>query len=168
MSDLPNILTEAAPPPPPPSPADAAPAPFAVRIWSAFTLASCLGMLAVGLVLTPSSTGAETHRQLGLPPCGFYHATGYPCPTCGCTTAVSHFSHGHFIASFLTQPFGFAVAALAFVLIPLTLIGLATGKWFGPSMFALSWYWRRWLYPGIAIFIFAWIFKIISVKTGHG
>lgn len=35
----------------------------------------------------------ETHRQLGLPPCGFYAMTGLPCPSCGFTTSFSLLMH---------------------------------------------------------------------------
>jgi hypothetical protein len=171
MTDIPNPISEAAPLPQPSSAhasTTAAYPAFAVRIWCAFTFLLCTGMLAVGFYLTPSPDGfGKNHGLFGMPPCGFYQTTGYPCPTCGCTTAVSHFAHGHLVASLFTQPFGFAVALLAVVLIPLTSFGLVTGKWIGPSMFALSWYWRRWLYTGITIFVLGWLYKIIMITMAH-
>jgi hypothetical protein len=123
-------------------------------------------MLTVGLKLQPDPRGLETHRQLRLPPCGFLMTTGLPCPTCGCTTAVSNFAHGRWLTSFTTQPFGFVVGLLALALLPFTLMGMLTGRWFGPSMFFLQWYWRVWVYGGIAILALAWIYKIYMVKHG--
>ena len=138
---------------------------FAVRMWCSFTLATSAAMLGVGLLLTPSPDGAGTHQQLGLPPCGFYHATGIPCPTCGCTTAVSYFAHGHLLLSLLTQPFGFAVALLAAVLLPLAIVGIVTGTWKGPSMYWLSWHWRTWVFGGMGVLILGWIYKIMIVRA---
>ena len=37
-------------------------------------------------------------------PCGFKQRYNLPCPTCGMTTAVIAFSHGHIIDAFYTQP----------------------------------------------------------------
>jgi hypothetical protein len=180
MSDVSNILTKSVPgdpgtgapvllaEAPPPAPPYRITTAVAVRIWCAFALSICIGMLAVGFILTPSPDGTGTHRELGLPPCGFYSTTGIPCPTCGCTTAVSYLAHGQPINSFLTQPFGFTVGLIAFLLIPLSLVGLVTGKWHGPSAFFMGWYWQYWLWGGIGILLVGWAYKIISVKTGHG
>ena len=117
-----------------------------VRLWCAFVFAMCAGMLGVALYLRPDpfGTGTGTHQQLGLAPCNWQQTLGIPCPTCGCTTAVAYFAHAHPLKSFLTQPFGFAVALLATLLLPLTFWGLLTGQWKGPSMFTLGWYWQ-WL-----------------------
>ena len=134
---------------------------LAVRIWCTFIFVLCVSMLGMGLYLTPSADGVGTHQQLNLPPCGWLSTLGFPCPTCGCTTAVSYLSHGHLIRSFLTQPFGFTVGLLGAVLVPLTLVGMATGKWIGPSMFWLGWHWRYWVFGTLAVLILAWGYKII-------
>jgi len=123
-------------------------------------------MLGLGAILTPSPDGFGKHAGLfGMPPCGMYQTTGIPCPTCGCTTAVAHFSHGHILTSFLTQPFGFAIAVFALLAIPFTANSLVTGRWRGPSMFFFQWYWRYWVFGTIAIFLLGWIYKIIIVTT---
>jgi hypothetical protein len=134
------------------------------RTWCTFIFLTCAAMIAVGLRLHPDLSGTGTHQQLGFPPCGLMQTTGVPCPTCGCTTAVTHFVHGHLLTAFITQPFGFAVGLLAVVLLPLTLYGAITGIWKGPSMFVLGWYWRYWVYGSLAIFIFAWVYKVIAVQ----
>jgi hypothetical protein len=142
--------------------------PLAVRLWCSFLFLICSGMMGVGLWLTPDPQGLGSHQELGLPPCGFFLATGCPCPTCGCTTAVSHFAHGQILASLLCQPFGFAVALIATLLIPLTLLGALTGKWMGPSGFTLGWYWPTWVFGGVGLLIAAWIYKIILIKLHIG
>jgi hypothetical protein len=138
------------------------------RLWCTFIFLTCAAMLAVGLKLHPDSNGAGTHQQLGFPPCGLLATTGIPCPTCGCTTAVSYLAHGHPLASFLTQPFGFAVGLLAIILLPLTLFGALAGIWKGPSMFVLGWYWRYWTYGSLAVLILAWVYKVIAVQYHFG
>jgi hypothetical protein len=123
-------------------------------------------MLLVGLWLKPDQRGVETHTQIGLLPCGFMRVFKVPCPTCGCTTAVSHFSHGNLTRSLFTQPFGFAVALLATILVPLTAVGVVTGRWLGPSMFWLNWYWWMWVYGGLLLLLGAWAYKIWLVWVG--
>jgi hypothetical protein len=144
----------------------AATARLKVRVWCAFVFAICAVMLGIALWLKPSSHGIETHTQLGLMPCGFFRITGMPCPTCGCTTAVSHFAHGNLAMSLFTQPFGFYVALVATLMIPLTAVGIVTGRWKGPSMFWLSWYWRAWVFGSILILVASWLYKIWLIKSG--
>ncbi len=71
------------------------------------------------------------------------------------------------LTSLATQPFGFAVGVLALLLVPLTAMGMVTGRWIGPSMFYLSWYWRVWVYGGLGLMAVAWGYKIVMVKSGH-
>jgi hypothetical protein len=134
---------------------------FATRMWCGFMTVLSGGMLGVGLYLQPSPNGLGTHTQLHLPPCGFYVFTGFPCPMCGCTTAVTHVAHGQFIAGIVTQPFGAAVGFLALILVVLGPIGVITGKWLGPEPFTLSFYWQRILFGSIGFLLAAWIYKII-------
>ncbi len=100
-------------------PAQAPPSLNQNRVAGALMALPPLALLAVSAWLTPSGTGLETHRQLGLPVCGMYQSTGYPCPTCGMTTAFAHAAHGHLLRSFITQPAGcvLAVACAMLVLI---------------------------------------------------
>ncbi len=143
------------------------PRPLEVRIWSTFTFLVCFGMLGMGLYLTPSPDGfGKNHGLFGMPPCGFYLTTGLPCPTCGCTTAVSHFAHGHILTSLETQPFGFAVAVVALLAGCLSAFGAVTGRWIGPSMFMLQWYWQVWVYGGLGLLLGAWVYKITMVHYG--
>ena len=81
------------------------------RIGFAILAAVCLSVLVVAAFLKPSPEGLGTHTQLGKPACGFYERTGYPCPTCGMTTAFSHTVRGQLFQAFAVQPAG-ALAAL--------------------------------------------------------
>ncbi len=118
--------------------------------------------------LTPDPRGVETHRQLGLPPCGFYRMTGIPCMTCGCTTiTVTHVAHGQFLQAIITQPFGAAVGFLALILLALAPIGLVTGRWVGPSTFTMGFYWQKILYGTLGLLGAAWGYKIVMVLNTH-
>jgi hypothetical protein len=137
-----------------------------VRLWCTFVFAMCAAMMGLALFLRPDPfhTGVGTHQQFGLPPCGWQQTLGIPCPTCGCTTAVSCFAHGQLQKAFLVQPFGFAVALLATILLPLTAWGIVTGQWIGLSTFSLAWHWRWWTYGSIALLIVAWLYKLVIAR----
>ena len=171
MSDIPTTVPESVPRVPPvlveaplpPAMAEktAAQQRLEVRVWCTFVFVICAAMFGLALYLTPHE---GLHQKFGMPECGMLQMTGVPCPTCGCTTAVTYFAHGNPVASFVTQPFGFMVALLGFVLLPLTGYGLVTGKWKGPSMFVLQWHWQTWVYGGVGILLAGWAYKIIAVR----
>ena len=72
----------------------------------------CWGLLTVAWCLAPrEGDGYGTASQLGLPDCAYLVNSGYPCPTCGMTTAVSAAAQGKLAAAFRAQPFGIVVAA---------------------------------------------------------
>lgn len=92
-------------------------------------------IIGTALWLVPAKDHMGTHRQLGLLPCGFVTMTGYPCPTCGMTTAFAYAVRGQFIDSIRSQPAGFALA-LATVIIGVCAVGAMTiGRY--P---AINWY----------------------------
>ena len=82
------------------------------RIVAIAIFVPCLAVLLLAAYLNPHSDGMGTHTQLGLPACGFMVTTGYPCATCGCTTAFAHAANGSLLDAFLTQPFGATLALL--------------------------------------------------------
>jgi hypothetical protein len=135
-----------------------------VRLWCSIIFAMCFAMMGLARYLNPDPSGVGTHQQLGLPPCGWEATLHLPCPTCGCTTAVSFFAHAHPLKSLLTQPFGFTVALLATVLLPLTFWGMITGRWKGPSTFTLGWYWPWWTYGSIGLLAAAWVYKLVIAR----
>lgn len=90
-------------------------------IWLVL-FAAPTAVFATAASLTPNPVGHGTHMQLGLPPCGFYVMTGYPCPGCGLTTCFSYMVRGDVVNAALANPFGVmlflisaAVAIVAFI-----------------------------------------------------
>ncbi len=129
--------------------------------WAALAVAfACFAPLVLGALLRPSAEGHGTHRQLGLPPCGWAMALDAPCPTCGMTTAFAWAGEGQMAESFRTQPAGFALAVLAaaagwgalHVAIGNVRVGSALrGLWRGPTIAA-----------AVALFLLAWGFKALT------
>jgi len=73
---------------------------------------AALALLIVAARLDPSPDGLGTHRQIGLPPCGWIIAGDIPCPSCGMTTAFAHATDGHILRAMDAQPMG-ALLAIA-------------------------------------------------------
>jgi hypothetical protein len=118
-----------------------------------------MGLLLMRAVLKPSPLGHGTHEQLGLPPCQMMARFGIPCPGCGVTTAVTHAARGDLWRSFVTQPFGFALAIAAMLALP-----LALGIHFsGRDLYATLGRWNRrpvWI-AILALVVAAWIYKLV-------
>jgi hypothetical protein len=90
------------------------------RLWACVLLLASLALLCVALWVKPSPTGYGTHQQLGfgkyrLAPCGMLLTTGYPCPTCGMTTAFAHTVRGQWLRAIWAQPSGFLLALATMV-----------------------------------------------------
>lgn len=90
------------------------------RIRGALLMLPPLALLLTAAWLKPDPSGMATHRQLGIAPCGFLESNGYPCPSCGMTTAFAHAAHGALVASFIAQPAG---CVLALICAMLALVG---------------------------------------------
>jgi hypothetical protein len=122
-------------------PAPAPRRPFLRRCVAALIAAACLALLAVATCVQPDPAGLGPHQQLHLPPCGFYLQHGFPCPTCGMTTAFAHAVRGHFLQAFVTQPAGALAALICMIAAVLAtysaLFGRPLPKFF-PSLAALS------------------------------
>lgn len=83
-----------------------------VRAWAIITGVLAAGLLVVAATLAPDPAGLGTHRQLGLPPCSMVVMSGYPCPTCGMTTAFAHTARGQLLSALRVQPAGALLAML--------------------------------------------------------
>lgn len=117
-------------------------------------------ILGIATWLSPSSDGLGTHRQLGLPQCGWIIAADLPCPTCGMTTAFSYTVRGKFISAFKTQPFGMflaiGVALIGLLGITITLTGRPeTAFWY-------RWMTTKTLFIILGVAAFAWVYKICA------
>lgn len=100
-----------------------------VRWWAALVLLSCLGLLGLAAWLKPDPRGYGTHEQFGSGPCGMIIVTGYPCPTCGMTTAFAHTVRGQWYRAFMAQPAGFVAALGTIAAAVVAVWALATGRW---------------------------------------
>ena len=126
------------------------------------TLAAAVLLVVAGM-LRPDRSGKGTHEQIGLAPCGFPVMTGLPCPTCGMTTAFSHFAHGHVVQAARAQAFGFLLA----VGVAATLVGglaaVITGRrptvnWYRMNPVTVIW-------VGTLLFVAAWGLKMVLYLT---
>ena len=92
-----------------------------MRLCLALMALLFVGVFAVAIVIDPYKDGqvwlSETHRQLGLPPCTFKKATGYPCPSCGMTSSFALTVRGDLWHAFQANFVGalLALASLAFI-----------------------------------------------------
>lgn len=127
----------------------------------AFFAAGGIGLavfMALRLV-TPDSRGVGTHEQFGLLPCFTHALTGYPCPFCGMTTAVTYVARGQWAEAFLIQPAG---ALVGLAVIPATVACLsmaAVGRYplWTRAPVLHRWVWR----VGAALVLMAWLYKLL-------
>lgn len=108
--------------------------PTQLRLTALVVLTGCGTLLGIAAWLSPDGRGYGTHEQLPFQgPCGFLLSTGYPCPTCGMTTAFAHTMEGNWISAIQTQPGGWALAVGCGLAIFMSLWILKTGRlpiWF--------------------------------------
>lgn len=124
----------------------------------------CAAPLVFAATLTPSDAGMGTHKQMGLPECGFVLATGLPCATCGCTTAFAHAADGSLLTSLITQPFG---AILALSLAMMTLIAgwsAVSGMRLEPLGQIMAT--KAFVLPWVVLLLGAWAYKAAAVAAG--
>lgn len=119
----------------------------------------CAMVLGVAGLLHPDPRGYGTHEQLGLLRCGFKHLTGWPCPTCGMTTAFAWAVRGDLALAWSVQPFA-AVLALLTPIVGLVCAGFALANRslsarLGPGF----WFWSLWVTA--AGLLTAWLSKIV-------
>lgn len=108
--------------------------------------------------LTPDPSGVGTHLQLGIRACSTLALTGYPCPTCGMTTAFTLAAHGRIFSAFATQPAGAFLAIFNACAVLVSFYSLIVGL----SLFRLVnalWQPRPLIVLG-GIMVAGWIYKI--------
>ena len=134
------------------------------RLSAGLAAAVALSPLVIASRLVPDPSGMGTHRQLGLPGCGWLVAFGKPCVTCGMTTAFSRMVHGEPWEAFVGQPAG---ALLALACAAVVWIGLHTcvfGSRAAPMM-ARAAVRTSWLVIGGGVLVGAWAY---TIATWHG
>lgn len=112
--------------------------------------------LVTAYLLQPAAQGHGTHRQLGLPACGWQVSMGLPCPTCGMTTSFAHVARGEFLAAATTQPAGMLLCVVVAMTVVGSLWAALTGApmqrvlvaalrpsivWTGVAVLLLGWAW---------------------------
>jgi hypothetical protein len=132
------------------------------RVVAAIVMLGCATPLVISARLAPDPAGIGTHRQMGYPACTLLVVTGYPCPTCGMTTAFAHTVRGQWTDAFHAQPMGMllAVAAMAGVLASLSV--LVSGR-----SWTINWYRIRPTRLVLLIVLLsaaAWAYRIVSVQ----
>lgn len=131
--------------------------PLAARVQGLLLFLPAAVVLGLAAWLSPSHQGMGTHEQLGLAPCGFLMSSGWPCATCGMTTAFAEMAHGHLLRALLVQPAGALLALL-------TAVCFWVGLWAACTGMALTawwnWLWRpRHMLLLGALVLLAWAYK---------
>jgi hypothetical protein len=116
----------------------------------------------IGMIITPSLDGVGTHEKLGLPPCGFLVITGYPCPSCGLTTAFTLILHGRIIDAFIVQPFGVMLFIAFFIVSCMSVAALFMRLPF--CLILDSRHFERVQMILLISMLLAWIYKIYIMK----
>lgn len=141
------------------------------RIWAGVLLAGCLTVLGIAIWLKPDPSGIGTHRQLGfgsyrLAPCGMLLTTGYPCPTCGMTTAFAHTVRGQWPRAIWAQPSGFLLALATMITAAASAWTLATGR--NPLWPLILYVTPYRLFAALLILLFGgWFFRIAVTYFGR-
>lgn len=134
------------------------------RVWAAFWLLFSGGLLGIAATLNPDPRGHGTHEQLGwgkfrLAPCGMVISTGYPCPTCGMTTAFAYTMRGNWVRAVAAQPSGFLLALICGVVAVASTWTLVTGK--NPLYWLIFEITPYRLFAALVILLFGgWFYKI--------
>jgi len=132
------------------------------RLIGAAVAVGAAVLLGVAAWLTPAAEGLGTHRQMGLPECGWIMILDMPCPTCGMTTAFAFAAEGRFGAAFVSQPLGALLAVATTMSLLVGSFVAMTGSRVGTMLGRL---WRPrtgWVIAGLIVA--AWVFKVLVYK----
>ena len=143
-----------------------------VRLVGLLVSLGCLAVLLLAWHLEPDNLPLGPQSQLTVPGCALQQRTGYPCPTCGMTTAWAKTVRGQLPAAFRANLAGtvFALACTAAVF-----VGLVTAiagntfyqRFLQPFFRLLSP--LQWLYLVLALIIFAWAWNALwAFLAEHG
>ena len=140
------------------------PSKLGYRVGAGIGALVCLSILAVAALLKPHPDGVGTHKQLGMPGCGFYERTGYPCITCGMTTAFAHVVRAELGRAFAVQPAGALLALTCVITACLAALTAITGR--GREVIAgllnfACLHWAVVLMAVIAIMLASWLWMCL-------
>lgn len=129
------------------------------RCKALLVLIGCVVLISIAVWVSPDRTGLGSHQQLGLPRCNMVMITGYPCPTCGMTTAFSYSVRGRLISAIQAHPAGFLLAILTMMTAIVSVRVICTGK-----VWVVNWYRISpaiVIVAAIAVILLGWIFKLV-------
>jgi hypothetical protein len=112
--------------------------------------------------LEPSESGHGTHRQLGFPACGFLTVTGYPCPSCGITTAFVYAARGKWYDALKAQPFGLILFLTLCATGLISIIGIL--RKIPPSRLMNSREFEILQVGMLILFFLGWVYKIYIMR----
>lgn len=146
--------------------AERAGSPLRARLLAGLVLFGCSGVFGVAAVLTPDPAGLGSHEQLGLRPCGVVALTGYPCPTCGMTTAFAHAVRGELFGALAAQPAGLVLVVLLMTVAALAAHTVLTGRSWTVNWWRVSPVWIPSMLVGLIVA--GWVYKLVAgVATGR-
>ncbi len=129
----------------------------------------CLVILAVAVYVKPDAKGYGSHTQLHLPACGFRERTGYPCPTCGMTTAFSLVVRGRILRAFEVQPAGTLLAIACVLIAGVAFYGGIWGRRVDPDKYFLFYITPEMLFVVVMLIIllsWGWLCLLTWLKHG--
>lgn len=133
--------------------------PVRARLTALSVFAGCVCLLLLAAWLNPDRRGLGTHEQLGFPPCSFVVLFGYPCPTCGMTTAFAHAVRGELPAALCVQPAGLAAALATMVAACAALSIVLTGEVWRVNWHRVS---PGWVVAACVLTILGgWVYKLV-------
>jgi hypothetical protein len=136
-----------------------------VRGAALLVFVGCMGVLGIALYLRPDPRGIGTHEQLFRGPCGLLLTTGYPCPTCGMTTAFAYAVRGQWVRAFSAQPVGLLLCLATVGLALVAARALFCGRW--PRIGIIERYPLALMVGFIVVFFAGWGFKlVVGIRTG--
>jgi hypothetical protein len=101
---------------------------FGQRVLAGLLVGAIAVVFVLAAMIKPEEKGFGSHKQLGLPACGFLVVTGRPCMTCGMTTSFAHAAEGNMLESVRTQPGGAVLVILGGITFLAGLHTLVTGS----------------------------------------
>ena len=139
------------------------------RFWAGAAAVLCMGVLVLAGYVTPAANGLGTHQQLNLPACGFYERTGYPCPTCGMTTAFAYMVRGRVLQSFIAQPGGALAAICCILAVPIAGYITITGRWIDRLdryiyLAGVNWLWVTMSIVAVALLSWCWLCLLVYLR----
>jgi hypothetical protein len=135
------------------------------RFGCALFAAVCLSILVVAAFLKPDPKGLGTHKQLGKPACGFYVCTGYPCPTCGMTTAFAHTVRGQLFQAFAVQPAGTLAALLCVAGAVGGIYITVTGRRIDHYLIRINWILCFFLTAAVVLASWGWLCLLTYIRS---